>query len=150
MPEPRHINQAGLDLIKEFEGFRGNAYRDVVGAWTIGYGHTKTARSGMSITREQGEALLRKDLAEAEAAVARLAKVSLTDNEHAALVSFTFNLGQGALSGSTLLRRLNAGDKAGASKEFGRWVYAGGRKLNGLVRRREAERRLFSSEPSSV
>lgn len=139
----RRINQAGLDLVKAFEGFRGTAYQDAVGVWTVGWGSTQNVRPGMTVTREQAERLLRKDLADAEAAVARLVKVPLTDNEHAALVSFAFNLGQGNLAKSTLLRKLNAGDKAGAANEFLRWNRAGGKVLRGLTRRREAERALF-------
>lgn len=139
----RKINQAGVELVKSFEGFRERAYKDAAGVWTIGYGHTATVHPGMTVSREKAEALLRADLQVAESAVSRLVTVPLSDNEYAALVSFTFNLGQGALAGSTLLRRLNAGDKPGAAKEFGRWIHAGGRKLNGLLRRRYAEMTLF-------
>jgi GH24 family phage-related lysozyme (muramidase) len=139
----RAINQAGLDLIKEFEGFRASAYRCPAGVPTIGYGHTKTARMGMLINRKHGEQLLRSDLSDAESAVSRLVKVPLTDNEFSALVSFVFNLGEGNFAKSTLLRKLNAGDRQGAADELLRWNRAGGRVLRGLIRRREAERQLF-------
>jgi len=139
----KQINQDGLDLIKQFEGFRAKSYQDAVGVWTIGWGSTQNVRLGMEITQEQGEALLRKDLADAEAAISRLVKVPLTDNEHAALVSFVFNLGSGNFAKSTLLKKLNADDKTGAAREFLRWDKAGGKTLRGLSRRRQAEMTLF-------
>lgn len=137
------ISQAGLELIKEFEGFRSNAYRDSVGVATIGYGHTKGVRMGDVITRAQGEAFLLGDTQHAQESVERLVTVPLTQNQYDALVSFTFNLGSGNLASSTLLKKLNDGDYQGAADEFPRWVHAGGKKLEGLVRRRNAERRLF-------
>ena len=140
---PDRVTQAGLDLVKEFEGFRANAYRCPAGVPTIGYGHTKTARMGMTITRERAEQLLRSDLFDAESAVSRLVKVPLSSNEFSALVSFVFNLGEGNFAKSTLLRKLNAGDKRGAADELPRWNKAGGKVLQGLVRRRAAERALF-------
>jgi lysozyme len=143
-PSKRQINKAGKDMIKEFEGLRLKAYQDSVGVWTIGYGHTATAKPGMEITEAQADALLTKDLAWAESAVLKLVTVPLTDNQFAALVSFVFNLGAGALEESTLLRLLNA-RFAGVAAEFSKWVFAGGRILPGLVRRREAEAKLFSS-----
>jgi lysozyme len=146
----RQINQAGLDLIKSFEGYARaiagstdvKAYQDVVGIWTIGYGHTGSdVRSGLRITQAQAEDLLRKDLATAERIVTNAVKVSLSDNEYAALVSFVFNTG--SLPGTTLLRMLNAGDRAGAADQFLRWNKAGGSVVEGLTRRRKAERALF-------
>ena len=139
----RRINKAGLDLIKSFEGLRLKAYKDAVGVWTIGYGHIKTATPGMVISGPEAEALLRGDLEEAQGAVERLVKQSLTDNEYAALVSFVFNLGSGNLSRSTLLKKLNAGDRKGAADQFLVWNKAGGKVLAGLTRRRQAERSLF-------
>ncbi|GAB4235076.1 MAG: hypothetical protein Kow00121_62730 [Elainellaceae cyanobacterium] len=148
----RQINQAGLELVKEFEGLerrlpdgRIAAYIDAVGVPTIGYGHTRGVFLGQVITREQAEQFLREDLGDAEEAVSSLVKVRLNDNQFAALVSFVFNLGAGALAGSTLLRELNAGNYQAAADQFPRWVNAGGRQLLGLVRRRAAERRLFLS-----
>lgn len=139
----RRINKAGLDLIKSFEGLRLKAYKDAVGVWTIGYGHTKTATPGTVISEPEAESLLLNDLAEAQGAVERLVKQPLNDNEYAALVSFVFNLGSGNLSRSTLLRKLNAGDRKGASDQFLVWNKAGGKVLAGLTRRRQAERDLF-------
>lgn len=139
------INEAGLDLIKDFEGLRLDAYQDAVGIWTIGYGHTSTAYPGQRITTAQATALLRQDVANFEDAVTRAVRVPITENQFAALVSFTYNVGSGALNSSTLLRKLNAGDTLGAANEFLRWNRAGGRVLAGLTRRREAERSLFLS-----
>ncbi|WP_370584683.1 lysozyme [Oculatella sp. LEGE 06141] len=138
------MNQEGLNLVKNFEGFRSQAYRDPVGVWTIGYGHTGAdVRAGQVITRAEGEALLRQDLRRFENHVRRLVKVPLSSNQFSALVSFTYNVGQGALAGSTLLRLLNRSDYRGAADQFPRWNKAGGRVLAGLVRRRSAERALF-------
>lgn len=145
----RQINQAGIDLIKEFEGLRTKAYKDPVGIWTIGYGHTETAKRGMTVTPEQAEDLLRRDLYTAESAVNRLVTVPLSDNQFAALVSFVFNVGEGAFRGSTLLRRLNAGNYGAVPDQLKRWNRAGGRVLNGLVRRREDEARLWSTPDAS-
>lgn len=138
----------GIALIKEFEGCKLTAYQDSVGVWTIGYGWTqpvngKPIRSGMTIKQETAERLLKTGLVSYESDVSRLVKVGLTQGQFDALVSFTYNLGARSLSTSTLLRKLNAGDYAGAADEFLRWNKAGGKVLNGLTRRREAERSLF-------
>lgn len=140
----------GIALIKEFEGCKLTAYQDSVGVWTIGYGWTqpvdgKPIRAGMTIKQETAERLLKTGLVSYESDVSRLVKVGLTQGQFDALVSFTYNLGGRSLSTSTLLRRLNAGDYAGAADEFLRWNKAGGKVLNGLTRRREAERALFLS-----
>jgi len=142
--KPIRASKKGIDLIKTFEGFRNNAYQDSAGIWTIGYGHTLTARQGMTITRTQGEELLRQDLKRFEKAVRDRVTVPLTQNQFDALVSLAFNIGVGAFTGSTLLKRLNQGDYPGAANEFKRWVHAGGRRLKGLVNRREKEELLFS------
>lgn len=140
----------GIALIKQFEGCKLTAYQDSVGVWTIGYGWTqpvdgKPIRAGMTIKQETAERLLETGLVSYEIDVSRLVKVSLTQGQFDALVSFTYNLGARSLSTSTLLRKLNAGDYAGAADEFLRWNKAGGKVLNGLTRRREAERALFLS-----
>ncbi|HAV1906103.1 TPA: lysozyme [Enterobacter hormaechei subsp. steigerwaltii] len=140
----------GIDLIKQFEGCKLSAYQDSVGVWTIGYGWTqpvdgKPIRAGMTIKQETAERLLKTGLVSYESDVSRLVKVGLTQGQFDALVSFTYNLGARSLSTSTLLRKLNAGDYAGAADEFMRWNKAGGKVLNGLTRRREAERALFLS-----
>jgi lysozyme len=140
----RHITQAGLDLIKRFEGFSPTIYICPAGYPTIGYGHVvkphERDKFASGITPEQAEALLRQDVQTAERAVLRLISVPLTDGQFDALVSFTFNLGAGALQRSTLCRKVNRGDHAAVSAEFRKWVWAGGMKLCGLIRRREAER----------
>lgn len=140
----------GIALIKEFEGCKLTAYQDSVGVWTIGYGWTqpvdgKPIRAGMTIKQETAERLLKTGLVSYESDVSRLVKVGLTQGQFDAMVSFTYNLGARSLSTSTLLRKLNAGDYAGAADEFLRWNKAGGKVLNGLSRRREAERALFLS-----
>ena len=140
----------GIALIKQFEGCKLTAYQDSVGVWTIGYGWTKPVdgkpiRAGMTIKQETAERLLKTGLVSYENDVSRLVKVDLTQGQFDALVSFTYNLGSKSLSTSTLLRKLNAGDYAGAADEFLRWNKAGGKVLNGLTRRREAERALFLS-----
>lgn len=140
----------GISLIKQFEGCKLTAYQDSVGVWTIGYGWTqpvdgKLVRAGMAIKHETAERLLKAGLVSYENDVSRLVKVGLTQGQFDALVSFTYNLGARSLSTSTLLRKLNAGDYAGAADEFLHWNKAGGKVLNGLTRRREAERALFLS-----
>ncbi|HAV1944145.1 TPA: lysozyme [Enterobacter hormaechei subsp. steigerwaltii] len=143
-------SEKGIALIKQFEGCKLTAYQDSVGVWTIGYGWTqpvdgKPIRAVMTIKQETAERLLKTGLVSYESDVSRLVKVGLTQGQFDALVSFTYNLGARSLSTSTLLRKLNAGDYAGAADEFLRWNKAGGKVLNGLTRRREAERALFLS-----
>lgn len=140
----------GIALIKQFEGCKLTAYQDSVGVWTIGYGWTKPVdgkpiRAGMTIKQETAERLLKTGLVSYESDVSRLVKVGLTQGQFDALVSFTYNLGARSLSTSTILLKLNAGDYAAAADEFLRWNKAGGKVLNGLTRRREAERALFLS-----
>jgi GH24 family phage-related lysozyme (muramidase) len=144
--KPGKTNAKGLRLIKAFEGLRLNAYLDAVGVWTIGYGTTQGVQPGMRITEAQAEALLRKDLDRFEAAVNRLVKVPLNEDQFAALVAFTYNVGEGALETSTLLQLLNRRDIGGAADQFLRWDKGGGRTLAGLTRRRRAERALFLGE----
>lgn len=144
------ISNAGISLIKEFEGCRLKAYQDSVGVWTIGYGWTQPVDGrkigpGMVIDQATAGHLLKCGLVQYEQGVNQLVKVIITQGQFDALVSFSYNLGLRALSTSTLIRKLNAGDKQGAADEFGKWVNAGGVRLNGLVKRREAERKLFLS-----
>ncbi|GAB4381785.1 MAG: hypothetical protein Kow00121_41080 [Elainellaceae cyanobacterium] len=140
----RQINSKGLRLLKSFEGLRLEAYLDPVGIWTIGYGTTSGVRPGMTITEAQAEAFLRRDLARFERAVQDLVNVPLTDDQFSALVSFTYNVGEGALANSTLLRLLNRRDYRGAADQLLRWNKGeGGVELYGLTRRRRAERALF-------
>ncbi len=139
----RSINQAGLNLIKDFEGCVLTAYDDGVGVLTIGYGHTQRVTWGQTITQSQAEKLLAEDLNYFEQSVSNLVKVTLTNNQFAALVSFTFNVGVGAFAESTLLRLLNQSQYQAAAAQFLRWVNGGGKEMAGLVRRRKAEQDLF-------
>lgn len=140
------ISQKGVKLIQDFEGLELKAYKDSIGVLTIGYGSTGPHVSmGMTITKEQAEQLLKKDLERFEKGVSDLVKVPLNQNQFDSLVSFSFNLGLGNLRSSTLLKKLNASDYVGAAAEFHRWNRAGGKVLAGLTRRRIAERDLFLS-----
>ena len=141
-----NISKKGIDLIKRFEGCRLKAYRCPAGVWTIGYGHTNNVRPDDIITQNDAEELLKRDLKVHEDNVKRVVKIALTQNQFDALVSFEYNVGYGAFANSTLLKLLNAGNYNGASKQFERWVYAGDRVLEGLVKRRKAERELFLSD----
>ena len=145
------ISSAGLDLIKTSEGFRARAYRDGSGIWTIAYGHTQGVREGDRCDEAQGAAWLVQDVAYAEAAVRRQIAVPLSRGQFDALVSFAFNVGQGALANSTLRRKLNAGDYLDAADEFQRWVHdATGAVVPGLVTRRALERALFLDREKGV
>ena len=143
----RSINAAGLALLKEFEGLKLEVYLDGNGYKTVGYGHKLTDDDdldvGDTITQEDANQYLGDDLEDTQDAVSDLTAVDLNDNQFSALVSFTYNEGAGRLKGSTLLRKLNTGDFAGAAAEFGRWTYIGSEISGGLVRRRAAERELF-------
>lgn len=135
---------AGRALIEKFEGLRLTAYRDTGGIWTIGYGHTNGVTPGMSINQPQADQFLKEDLASAAACVNLHCDAQLTQNQFDALVSFAFNIGNGAFASSTLLRLLNADDYTGAAGQFGRWVHdASGNVEPGLVTRRADERALF-------
>ena len=140
-------SENGLALIRQFEGLRLSAYLCPAGIPTIGYGSTAGVQMGQAITAARAEELLREDVRQFEAAVSRLVKVPLTQGQYDALTSFAFNLGAKSLEQSTLLRLLNAGDYSGAAAQFDRWVYASGKKLPGLVKRRAAERALFEGKP---
>lgn len=142
----RHTTQEGLDLIKNFEGFRPTLYTCPGGKPTIGYGHVVKKHEGFTkISRDQAENLLRRDVEAAEHAVTRLVDVPLTDGQYSALVSFVFNLGSGAFQASTLRRKINCRLHAEAPKQLRRWVWAGGKKLRGLEKRRAAESKLYES-----
>ena len=142
----RKINSAGLDLIKSFEGCRLKAYKDIVGVVTIGYGATgPDIEDGMVWTQEQADERLARDLEKFCAGVEELVQVDINDNQFASLVAFSYNVGLNALSGSTLLKKLNDGDFDGAVEQFARWSRAGGKIVDGLARRREAEANLFTA-----
>ena len=136
-------NAAGLKIIKDAEGLRLNAYKCPAGIWTIGYGHTgPDVHPGLTITSERATELLAADLARFELAVSSLCPVT-TDNQFAALVSFAYNLGAGALKGSTLCRLHNEGRYVEAAAQFQRWNKAAGQVLPGLTKRRAAEAALY-------
>jgi lysozyme len=138
------INTAGLDLIKEFEGCKLQAYYDAVGRPTIGYGHTgEDVYIGKEITQLEANNLLYSDIREFEAQIALLIEHEVNDNQFSALVCFAYNLGANTLKHSTLLAKVNEGDFTAAADEFPKWTHAGGVELEGLVRRRAAERELF-------
>lgn len=163
----RDINPATVDLVRKFEGIPdGNPstvnidpYLDPVNIWTIGWGHAIRYQNRFlkgeadralvkslypqGITLEQAVAMLHGDLVSAGRDVASVVSAPVNDNQFGALTSFTFNLGVGNLGSSTLLKKLNLADYAGAADEFLRWVRAGGQVLPGLVKRRAAERELF-------
>lgn len=143
------INQATVDLVKRFEGLRLTAYRDSVGVWTIGYGTTAAAgvgirpEAGMRITEDEAETYLRRGLEKFAAQIEGGITAPVNENQFGAMLSLAYNIGPNAFLESTLLRKFNAGDVAGAAFEFARWNKAGGKVLEGLVRRRTAERALF-------
>ena len=142
-------SDAGLALIKEFEGCVLTAYPDPATGgdpWTIGVGHTgPEVVPGLTITEEKAMDYLREDVDDAEWCVSKWVLVPITQGQFDALVSFAFNLGCLALRNSTLLRKLNAGDDDGAASEFLRWNKANGQVMAGLTRRREAEMKLFNA-----
>ncbi len=139
------VSKRGLDLIKKYEGFSPIAYLCPANVWTIGYGHTGGVQQGDVITSEDAEELLKLDVAKFGQWVLKLIKVPLNQKEFDALVSFTFNLGAGALQRSTLRMKLNRGEYEEAADEFLKWVRAGGKVMPGLINRRNAERSLFLS-----
>ena len=141
----RHTGRAGLELIKHFEGLRLEAYLCPAGVWTIGYGSTRGVIESMTITETEAEAMLRRDLLTAERSVLRLVNVPLTHNQFDALVSFTFNLGGGALQRSTLRRKVNREDHEDVPAELLKWNRAGGKISRGLIRRRQAEAELYTA-----
>ena len=145
----RHVTDEGLALIKRFESFSPTVYVCPAGYPTIGYGHVlldgERDHFANGIGEEEAEDLLRRDAGIAERAVLRLIAVPLTDGQFDALCSFAFNLGGGALQRSTLRRKVNREEHSAVPAEFMKWIWAGGRRLKGLVQRREAEARLYAT-----
>ena len=141
----------GVELIKHYEGLRLKPYTCPAGIPTIGYGSTqypdgrKVTLVDRPLTEDEADSLLASTLVPFETAVGRMVEVEITQRMFDALTSFAYNLGSAALRGSTLLKKLNQGDKAGAAGEFQKWVKASGVVLPGLVKRRESERKLFLS-----
>lgn len=138
-------NKAGIDLIKSFEGCRLKAYKCPAGIWTIGYGHTAGVSEGMQITQEQADAYLKADLEKYEGYVDKYVDNTLNENQFSALVSFAYNCGAGNLQ---MLVRNRTNEQI--AEAITRYNKAGGKKLNGLVRRRAAEQQLFLKGSNSA
>ena len=133
-----------IELIKRFEGCRLEAYRCPAGVLTIGYGHTGNVNQGQRITQADADRLLREDAAKIESGVRAALGRELAACKMDALVSFAFNVGIGAFRTSTLARKVKANpDDASIRSEFLRWFFAGGKRLQGLVRRREEEAKMY-------
>ena len=139
------ISDAGLSLIRRFEGLRLNAYDDVGGKKTVGYGHLIKPGETFDgrITQEYADTILQADVSTTEKCVTSLVRAAIAQNEFDALACFAYNLGCRALQNSTLLRRVNVDDMEGAAEQFLRWDMAGGKVVQGLTNRRIAERALF-------
>ena len=139
------IGYEGLKMIKHFEGLELNAYQCAAGVWTIGYGHTKGVQKGMVISEDTANEMLVEELKEYENYINDMVNCPLNQNQFDALVSWVYNLGPANLQASTLLKVLNAGDYAGVPAQIKTWNKAGGKVLEGLTRRREAEADLFGN-----
>jgi lysozyme len=148
------ISQAGIDLIRRFEGCKLKPYLCPAGYWTVGYGHVigngKTKPEKQLYTQEEVNELLRTDLVRFEQGVLRYCPVHLTQFEFDSLVSFSFNLGLGVLQRSTLRRKILRQDKQAAARNILKYNKAGGQVLKGLTRRREAEYRMFTKETNNA
>ena len=141
-----NISVEGISLIKKFEGCELEAYQDSVGVWTIGYGHTKDVKQGDKINQDEAEHLLEEEMPEYEGYINDMVEVSLEQCQFDALVSWVYNLGPTNLSSSTLLKVLNEGEYDEVPFQIKRWNKAGGKVLEGLTRRREAEALLFQDK----
>lgn len=145
------INEAGLSIIKAFEGFRAEPYLCPANVWTIGYGTTRypdghaVAEHDAAVTEEEAEALLAAHVKRISAVVAGLTPVPLAENQISAVISLAYNIGTGAYRASTLRSKLLRREYESASLEFPRWCRAGGRVLPGLLRRRQAEKELYDA-----
>tara|TARA_X000001382_G_scaffold129914_1_gene123186 strand:- start:1245 stop:1688 length:444 start_codon:yes stop_codon:yes gene_type:complete len=141
-----HISAEGLSLIKKFEGCELKAYRCAANVLTIGYGTIKNVTEGMEITQEEAETLLQEEMHEYEGYINDMVKVPLEQHQFDAMVSWVFNLGSGNLSSSTLLKKLNNSEYDEVPAQIRRWNKAGGKVLDGLIRRREAEALMFMNQ----
>lgn len=139
-------SEEGRALIKKFEGCELEAYQCSANVWTIGYGHTQGVKEGDVCTQEDADRMLEEDLEEFEGYVQEAVNVPLEQHEFDALVAWTYNLGPSNLRSSTMLKRLNDSKFDQVPSEMRRWNKAGGKVLDGLVRRREAESLLFTNE----
>jgi lysozyme len=142
-------NQAGIDLIKSFEKCELHAYKDAVGIWTVGWGHTGSdVKNGTEITQAEADRIFLVDLQRTEAGVLRGLTREVPNNQFAAMVSLAYNIGVSNFQNSTLLKLVNKRDTAGAAEQFLRWNKAGSQELLGLTRRRQAEKALFLTLPA--
>lgn len=141
----RPIPSQAIDLIKQFEGCKLKAYRCPANVLTIGYGDTENVTEGMTITMEEAQSRLERQITRFAIKVIQLTKVPLNDAQFASLIDFVYNLGAGAYQRSTLRAKLNRGDYCHVAEEFVKYCKAGGKILKGLLRRRLAERDLFLS-----
>ena len=153
MTNPTKVSDNCIRMIKHHEGVRYQPYQDPIGLWTVGVGHligdgkSLPQEWNKTFTSEEVDDILKDDLARFERGVNTLIPITrLTQNQFDALVSFSFNVGLGNLQASTLRQKLNRGDYEGAANEFPKWRKAGGKVLNGLVRRRADEKAMFMSD----
>lgn len=142
------ISENGYAVIREFEGFRANAYLDTGGVWTIGYGTIKypdgfRVKKGDTCTQAQAELWLKNDCKWVDACLDKYITVPVSQNQFDALASFVYNIGESAFVKSTMLKSLNAGNFLGSASQFNRWVYDNGECIQGLVNRRTKEKALF-------
>jgi lysozyme len=149
------MTEEGLALIRQSEGLRLESYRDAVGVWTIGYGHTSAAGApevvpGQHISREEANAILRRDVEAFADGVRQALSRRIGAQQFSALVSFAYNVGLGAFRRSSVLNAVNAGEDAAVPQRLSLWVKAGGRRLPGLVKRRAAEAALYMQQEKSV
>ncbi len=137
-------SEKALGLIKMFEGLELMSYKCPGDRWTIGYGHTNDVKANQKITKDKAEEFLKEDVKEVEIAINfHTEDIDLTQNQFDALTSFVYNVGRSAFQYSTMLSYIKLRKFGSAGNEFKRWVYSGGKKLRGLIRRREAEFELF-------
>lgn len=139
------ISDKGLKLITDFEGFRGTAYQDVVGVWTIGYGSTENVAEGQTISKVAAEVRLKSEMTKYEAGVTEACTLPPNQNQFDALCSFAYNVGVGGMRKSSVIKAHNRGDFDAAARAFGLWNKAGGKVYTGLTRRRAAEAVLYLS-----
>jgi len=140
-----HLSASALDLAKQFEGCRLEAYLCPAEKWTVGYGHTgPDVYKGLTISQDRAEQLLKLDMQGAQSTVNNMVEPQINQNQFDALCDFVYNCGAGNFQSSTLLKLVNAKDFKGAKDEFGKWTKGGGKVLPGLTKRRAAEAELFA------
>lgn len=141
------MNDRGLKLLKHYESCRLTAYQDGGGVWTIGWGHTKGVKKGDVCSQEQADKWLVEEVGYFEYNLSKVIRISLNEDEFAAVTCLTYNIGINAFLKSTLLKKLNVGDRVGAAGEFIKWDKDNGKVVMGLLYRRMDERDLFLSVP---